>query len=180
VANDGWVARPVKAVSRRRRGPQARLYRACHQPYSATEVDGWQTRSMRKCSPRSGRHPQSHKTSSPPGCVHHARKSQVSRAVHRAPIVNPTALVPGAGKTAFQKPSAPSLWLRRDLGSSPLDVDEQLAPLLETAGGLSVQGKTTPRPRTGLSVSPASMAETAEGTRPDNSSSKKSRIKPGP
>jgi hypothetical protein len=25
VANDGWVARPVKAVSRRRRGPQARL-----------------------------------------------------------------------------------------------------------------------------------------------------------
>ena len=29
VANDGWVASPVKAVSRRRRGPQARLYRAC-------------------------------------------------------------------------------------------------------------------------------------------------------
>ena len=30
VANDGWVASRVKAVSRRRRGPQARLYRACH------------------------------------------------------------------------------------------------------------------------------------------------------
>ena len=30
VANDGWVASPVKAVSRRRRGPQARLCRACH------------------------------------------------------------------------------------------------------------------------------------------------------
>jgi Family of unknown function (DUF6151) len=30
VANDGWVASPVKAVSRRRRGPQARLYRTCH------------------------------------------------------------------------------------------------------------------------------------------------------
>jgi hypothetical protein len=30
VANDGWVAGPVKAVSRRRRGPQASLYRACH------------------------------------------------------------------------------------------------------------------------------------------------------
>src|ERR1700686_3925106 len=29
VANEGWVASPVKAVSRRRRGPQARLYRAC-------------------------------------------------------------------------------------------------------------------------------------------------------
>jgi tetratricopeptide (TPR) repeat protein len=27
VANDGWVAGPVKAVSRRRRGPQGRLYR---------------------------------------------------------------------------------------------------------------------------------------------------------
>jgi hypothetical protein len=26
VANDGWVAGPVKAVSRRRRGPQASLY----------------------------------------------------------------------------------------------------------------------------------------------------------
>ena len=30
VANDGWVTSRVKAVSRRRRGPQARLYRACH------------------------------------------------------------------------------------------------------------------------------------------------------
>src|SRR6266705_7104292 len=30
VANDGWVASPVKAVSRRGRGPQASLYRACH------------------------------------------------------------------------------------------------------------------------------------------------------
>src|SRR5271167_4835438 len=30
VANEGWVASPVKAVSRRRWGPQARLYRACH------------------------------------------------------------------------------------------------------------------------------------------------------
>src|SRR6516165_9041525 len=30
VANDGWVASTVKAVSRRRRGPQARLYRTCH------------------------------------------------------------------------------------------------------------------------------------------------------
>jgi hypothetical protein len=30
VANHGWVASPVKAVSRRRRGPQARPYRACH------------------------------------------------------------------------------------------------------------------------------------------------------
>ena len=30
VANDGWVASRVKAVSRRRRGPQARRYRACH------------------------------------------------------------------------------------------------------------------------------------------------------
>jgi len=30
VANDGWVGSPVKAASRRRRGPQARLYRACH------------------------------------------------------------------------------------------------------------------------------------------------------
>jgi hypothetical protein len=42
VANDGWVAGPVKAVSRRRRGPQASLYRTCHPAYSATEVDGWQ------------------------------------------------------------------------------------------------------------------------------------------
>jgi hypothetical protein len=42
VANEGWVASPVKAVSRRRRGPQARLYRAlATRPYSATEVDGW-------------------------------------------------------------------------------------------------------------------------------------------
>jgi hypothetical protein len=40
VANDGWVAGPVKAVSRRRRGPQASLWLAT-QPYSATEVDGW-------------------------------------------------------------------------------------------------------------------------------------------
>src|SRR5262249_35517920 len=30
VANDGWVPGPVKAVSRRRRGPQASLYRTCH------------------------------------------------------------------------------------------------------------------------------------------------------
>src|SRR6516162_8510075 len=30
VANEGWVTSPVKAVSRRRRGPKARLYRACH------------------------------------------------------------------------------------------------------------------------------------------------------
>jgi len=30
VANDGGVASPVKAVSRRRRGPQARLYRTCY------------------------------------------------------------------------------------------------------------------------------------------------------
>ena len=30
LANDGWVTSRVKAVSRRRRGPQARLYRACH------------------------------------------------------------------------------------------------------------------------------------------------------
>ena len=40
VANDGWVASRVKAVSRRRRGPQARLYRACHPAISTTEVDG--------------------------------------------------------------------------------------------------------------------------------------------
>src|SRR6266700_3972986 len=30
VANEGWVPDPVKAVSRRRRGPQARLYRVWH------------------------------------------------------------------------------------------------------------------------------------------------------
>src|SRR5215468_6294683 len=30
VANEGWVTSPVKAISRRRRGPKARLYRACH------------------------------------------------------------------------------------------------------------------------------------------------------
>ena len=30
VANDGWVAGPVKAVSRRRWGPQASLYRTPH------------------------------------------------------------------------------------------------------------------------------------------------------
>ena len=41
VANDGWVAGPVKAVSRRRRGPRPPLGPAI-QPYSATEVDGWQ------------------------------------------------------------------------------------------------------------------------------------------
>jgi GTP-binding protein EngB required for normal cell division len=29
VANNGWTAGSVKAVSRRRRGPKARLYRAC-------------------------------------------------------------------------------------------------------------------------------------------------------
>ena len=39
VANDGWVASRVKAVSRRRRGPRP-ASRACHQPYSTTEVDG--------------------------------------------------------------------------------------------------------------------------------------------
>src|SRR5215471_3610961 len=30
VANEGWVTSPVKAISRRRRGPKARLYRACY------------------------------------------------------------------------------------------------------------------------------------------------------
>ena len=29
VANNGWTAYPVEAVSRRRRGPKARLYRVC-------------------------------------------------------------------------------------------------------------------------------------------------------
>jgi hypothetical protein len=37
-----WVPGPVKAVSRRRRGPQASLYRPCHPPHSTAEVDGWQ------------------------------------------------------------------------------------------------------------------------------------------
>jgi hypothetical protein len=56
VAKDGWVARPVKAVSRRRRGPQARLYRACHQPYSATEVDRWQHKLSRVSQNRAAVH----------------------------------------------------------------------------------------------------------------------------
>src|SRR6266478_5494434 len=30
VTNEGWVGDPVKAASRRRRGPQARLYRVSH------------------------------------------------------------------------------------------------------------------------------------------------------
>jgi hypothetical protein len=30
VANNGWMASAVRAVSRRRRGPQANLYRTCH------------------------------------------------------------------------------------------------------------------------------------------------------
>jgi hypothetical protein len=43
VANDGWVPGPVKAVSRRRRGRRpAFTGPATTQPYSATEVDGWQ------------------------------------------------------------------------------------------------------------------------------------------
>ena len=40
VANDGWVASRVKAVSRRRRGPRPAFTGLATQPYSATEVDG--------------------------------------------------------------------------------------------------------------------------------------------
>src|SRR5580658_3240601 len=36
------VSRASVYRSLKETGPQARLYRACHQPYSATEVDGWQ------------------------------------------------------------------------------------------------------------------------------------------
>jgi hypothetical protein len=41
VANDGWVAGPVKAVSRGG-GRRPAFTGPATQPYSATEVDGWQ------------------------------------------------------------------------------------------------------------------------------------------
>ena len=40
VANEGLVASPVKADSRRRRGPKARLYRACHEAILGHQVEG--------------------------------------------------------------------------------------------------------------------------------------------
>jgi hypothetical protein len=50
---------------------------------------------------------------------HHARKPRVSRAVHRAAIVNPTALVPGAG--FFARFGGPDLRARlpKDLPGAP-------------------------------------------------------------
>src|SRR6516165_4011469 len=40
VANNGWTAYPVKAVSRRRRGPKARLYRVRRAAKLRHQVDG--------------------------------------------------------------------------------------------------------------------------------------------
>ena len=42
VANNGWTAYPVKAVSRRRRGPKARLYRVRRAAKLGHQVDGGQ------------------------------------------------------------------------------------------------------------------------------------------
>ena len=39
VANNGWTACPVKAVSRQRRGPKARLYRVCRPAKLGRQVD---------------------------------------------------------------------------------------------------------------------------------------------
>jgi hypothetical protein len=68
--------------------------------------------------------------------------------------------------------------LRRDLGSSPLDVDEQFAPLLETAGGLSAQAR---QPRDREQACPCLRHRWQKPPKePGLTTQVPSRIKPGP
>jgi hypothetical protein len=54
AANDGWIASPVKAV--RRRGRRPAFTGLATQPYSATEVDGWEHKLSRVSQSRAAVH----------------------------------------------------------------------------------------------------------------------------
>jgi hypothetical protein len=130
------------------------------------------TRSMRKSSPRSGRHPQSHKTNSPPGCVHHARKPRVSRAGASRRDCEPNSV--GARCRKDRLPEAKRAVAMASSGA----VDEQLAPLLETAGGLSAQAR---QPRDREQACPCLRHRWQKPPKePGLTTQVPSRIKPGP